>query len=98
MTHSSDSVPSSVGESEADANYQVFKDCLSSCILEKYSIGLPKKMTKRTRKGIKNTQSPSIQNVSENEKIDASELADFIEVTPDFLPKRISRSIISEIG
>lgn len=90
MTRSLDPVSASIGESEADANYEVFKDCLSSSVLEKYSVGLPKKMTKRSRKGIKTALSPSFQSGSENEETDASGLADFIDVIPEFLPKRTS--------
>jgi hypothetical protein len=63
-----------------DGNYDVFRDCLSSVVLEKYtSNGPQKKKAKRPRKSAA-PPSSSIERSSESGESDAAELAEFIEV------------------
>jgi hypothetical protein len=67
-----------------DENHEVFKDCLSLAVLEKYCTVLPKKMPKRHRKGTSHAGSSTVQSmpaIGEGEsESDRAELADFIEV------------------
>ena len=84
--------------SVADSNCEIFKDCLSSAILEKYSSGTPKRMAKRSRKSARAAPSSS-QTVTGDGEIDPAELAEFIEVnTKHSYPKRtFSSYLISEV-
>jgi hypothetical protein len=69
----------SAGMSEDGGNYEVFRDCISSAILEEYSNAPQKKKVRRPRKGTQRA-SPSTERGSENGETDAAELAEFIEV------------------
>ena len=86
--------------SEAGENYEVFKDCLSSAVLERYAGAAPsgkkqkkKKMTKRHRKGSRDAGSSSCQDVREDGENDLAELAEFIEVNA-----RLRRSSSNQVG
>lgn len=74
--------------SEAEGNYEVFKDCLSSAVLDKYAVRL-RKVAKRPRKSLKAPPSSNRRGPQTEEEFDPAELADFIEVLPKSLPKRI---------
>lgn len=67
-----------------DENHEVFKDCLSLAVLEKYSTVPLKKMPKRHRKGTSDAGCSTVQSrpaIGEGEsENDRAELADFIEV------------------
>ncbi len=76
--------------SDTEDNYEVFKDCLSSTFLQKYSAAPPKKTAKRPRKSARSAGC-SIGSGSEDGGTDAAELADFIEVIPNFTPKHTSQ-------
>lgn len=64
------------------ANFETFRDCLSTAIIEKLAPVTPKASRKRGGKGRKNEIKP-IDRVSaeESQENDAAELADFVEVS-----------------
>ena len=67
------------------ANYETFRDCLSSPIIQR-SASKPLKPAKRKLKGRKNAVNPidhaSPNEVEQNNNTDAEDLADFIDVNP----------------
>lgn len=78
-----------------DDGYGIFKDCLSSAILETYSTRPEKKRARRPRKS---AEAPSslTESGSENGEIDPTELAEFIEVIPDSCRSTCPSCVISE--
>jgi hypothetical protein len=62
-----------------DSNHDVFRDCLSSAMLEKYTNGQQKKKAKRARKSA-SPASSSIERSAESGETGTAELAEFIEV------------------
>jgi hypothetical protein len=69
-----------------DSNYDVFRDCLSSAVLEKYADGPQQKKAKRARKS-GSPASSSIERSAESGETDTAELAEFIEVITMPCPK-----------
>jgi hypothetical protein len=78
LTSPPDAMSLSEGMSE-DGNYDVFRDCLSSAVLDKYTNGPQKKKAKRARKSA-SPASSSIERSAESGEINTAELAEFIEV------------------
>lgn len=64
---------------EEQSNYQLFRDCLSTPLIEKSVTEVPKK--KKTRKYGRKTAIKPVSAPAADEANDAEELADFIDVS-----------------
>lgn len=66
--------------SEEEANYEIFRDCLSTVVIEKLAPASSK--PKKRVKGRKNEIKPvaSVSDGADNEETDAADLSDFTEV------------------
>lgn len=69
---------------EDSANFDIFKDCLSTTIIQRLAPdGGGKGSTRKKVKGRKNEIKPVARIASEDERNDAVELGDFVEVSQD---------------
>lgn len=68
---------------EESANFDIFRDCLSTAVIERLAPGNGKGPKKRRVKGRKKEIKPVVRDEVEDGRSDVAELADFVEVRCD---------------